>query len=251
MVTVTTTARRGRDDIAADLGAFGLGASPRVVVDGDGAGHVLFRAVGPNGYIVQHATNGEFGGTDWTLTNLVVPHAESYPGDIAVHSDGSVHCVTQGSEGFGIPRPVYYHRRNPVGQWNMGFMASDNLNAGDPVIAVDHDGAPHTLWQELDGNFYTGFLYYSTQRDVWQPHQVFDNMSGGTAFAIDANNYGHLFLEDANGDVQYLKSTVPLGGGGAGTPELTLVPRALILIQWRLDKTASCKCGWRTRRRHR
>ncbi len=214
------------DTIDAELGQFGSGASPRVAVESNGAGHVVFRAASQNGYIVQHGTNEQLGGIGWALTTLVVPHAESYPGDIAVEPDRTVHCVSQGSEGFGIPRPVYYHRRNPAGMWTMGIMASASENAGDPLVAFDTDGAPHTMWQELDGNFYTGFMFYSTLREGWAPHEVFDNMGGGAAFVVDVNNYGHLLFADANGGVQYLKSSAPLDGS-EGEPELTLVPASI------------------------
>ncbi|MBK6765351.1 MAG: hypothetical protein IPG71_03240 [bacterium] len=133
------------DVIPADLGAFGSGASPRIGIDGDGVGHALFRAVGGTGYKVQHATNNEAGGMVWELTDLQVPHPESYPGDIAVEANGTVHCATQGSEGFGMPRPVYYHSRSPQGTWSFGLLITDMLAAGTRWFPTN------TAWRACDG----------------------------------------------------------------------------------------------------
>jgi hypothetical protein len=211
------------DMIEADLGTFGSGASPRAGIESNGAGHVLFRAVGPTGYRVQHGTNEQAGGIGWFLVNLTVPHPESYPGDIIVEPDRTVHCVTQGSEGFGMPRPVYYHKRNPAGMWTFGTLASGNTNAGDPLVAFDSENNGHTVWLPLDGNFYTGEIYYSSENSEWEPEFIFDNIGGGVAFVMDNQNYGHLLMENANGDVLYLLSDTPLGGG-TFEPEILITP---------------------------
>lgn len=211
------------DIIPGDLGAFGSGASPRVGIDGDGAGHVIFRAVGGTGYKVQHATNNEPGGTGWDLTDLQVPHPESYPGDLAVEPNGTVHCVTQGSEGFGMPRPVYYHSRTPQGAWSFGNLASGMQAAGDPVVAYDTQHGGHAMWLPLSGNFYTGEIFYSGATTNWTPEYIYDNISAAPAFVIDSDNFGHLLLENGGGEVLYLRSDEPLAGA-VGDPAIEITP---------------------------
>lgn len=211
------------DIIPGDLGAFGSGASPRVGIDANGVGHAIFRAVGASGYKVQHATNNEAGGTGWDLTDLEVPHPESYPGDIAVEPNGKVHCATQGSEGFGMPRPVYYHSRTPQGVWSFGLVITDMLAAGNPVVAYDTQHGGHAMWLPLSGNFYTGEIFYSGATTNWAPEYINDNISSAPAFVIDGDNYGHMLMETGGGEVLYLKSDEPLAGG-VFEPELTITP---------------------------
>jgi hypothetical protein len=210
--------------IDADLGAFGSGAAPRVGIKREvGTAHVIFRAVGPTGYQVQHANTQT---TGWLITNLEAPHPESYPGDIAIALNGTVHCVTQGSDGFGIPGPVYYHVRDMEGNWTFGTPASGNMNAGDPQIALDNEGHAHTVWLPLSGNFYTGEIYYSSEITNWEPELIFDAVGGGVAFAVDNESYGHLLLENVNGDVMYLRSDELLFDPGWG-PEISIEPDTL------------------------
>lgn len=210
------------NDIEADIGDFGLGASPRMAVDEDDAGHVVFRGGNFSGYSAQHATNEVGGSTDWVVTGLIVPHPESYPGDVAVDADGGVHCVSSGSEGFGMPRPVYYHYRSPAGDWNFGTTATGNSNAGEPVIALDSNGDPHVMCLEISGNFYTGTLFYSAA-PMWQAQVVYGSADGAVAFAIDSENYGHVIMPRVDGQIFYLESDAPLAEPVA-EPELTIIP---------------------------
>ncbi len=212
--------------IQADIGDFGLGASPRIAVDGDDAGHVVFRGGNFGSYNAQHATNEVGGSNDWVVTTLQVPHPESYPGDIAVDANGGVYCVSSGSEGFGIPRPVYYHYRAPNGDWSFGIDASGDENAGEPIIALDPNGDPHVLSLQISGNFYTGTVFYSTSVWDWQPNIMYDNAEGALAFAIDEEGYGRAFIPSADGSVYYLKSDAPLVDPGWG-PEISIEPDTL------------------------
>jgi len=212
------------NDIAADIGDFGLGASPRIAVDQNDAGHVIFRGGNFGSYNAQHATNEQGGSNDWVVTTLTVPHPESYPGDIAVDGIGRVHCMSSGSDGFGIPGPVYHHMRDETGDWLLGMVASP-VDAVEPVLALDTGNNPHAIWAEISGNILTGSLYYSTQNDNWIARLVYDNSGGGSAFVIGSDNYGHLLLSSGGGQVLYLKSDVPLQG--AGNPELTMTPATM------------------------
>ncbi len=214
------------NDIAADIGDFGLGASPRIAVDQNDAGHVVFRGGNFGSYNAQHATNEQGGSNDWVVTTLTVPHPESYPGDIAADANGGIYCVSSGSEGFGIPRPVYYHYRAPGGDWSFGTDASGNENAGEPIIALDPNGDPHVLSLQISGNFYTGTMFYSTAVWAWQIGVVYGNAEGAPAFAIDAEGYGRVFIPSADGSVYYLKSEVPLVDPGWG-PEISIEPDTL------------------------
>ncbi|MCB9357489.1 MAG: T9SS type A sorting domain-containing protein [Calditrichaeota bacterium] len=209
----------------ANLGAFGSGARPRAGVQANGIAHVAFRAIGDQGYKVQHATNSEPGGNSWVLTDLVVPHAESYPGDLIVTPDGTAYCVTEGSEGFGIPAPVYFHRRTPGGGWLFGVAASDRP-AGDPVVALDSQFDGHTMWLPVSGNFYSGEIFYSSENNFWTPVLIHDNVGTGACFVIDPENFGHLIVETGQGVLKYLKSETSLLHV-AGDPELTITPAAI------------------------
>lgn len=213
------------NDIEAEIGAFGLGAAPRMAVDNDDAGHVVFRGGDFGGYSAQHATNVQGGSDNWVVTTLSVPHAESYPGDVAVDAEGGVHCVSSGSEGFGIPRPVYYHQRTPEGDWSFGTSVVGNSNAGEPVIALDSNGDPHVLCLEISGNFYTGTLFYSAAPE-WDIQVVYGSTDGATAFAMDSEGYGQVFIPSADGTVYYLESDTTLVET-ITEPELTLVPTVI------------------------
>ncbi|NUO19404.1 T9SS type A sorting domain-containing protein [bacterium] len=212
------------NDIEAEIGDFGLGAAPRIAVDEQDAGHVVFRGGNFSGYNAQHATNEAGGSTDWIVTGLVVPHAESYPGDISVDGDGGVHCVSSGSEGFGIPRPVYYHYRSPVGDWTFGTAASGTSNAGEPVLALDGAGNPHVMCLEISGNFYTGTLFYSSSLGNWQTQNVYGSTDGAVGFALDGEGYGRVLIPSVDGFVYYLESDTAIGEIGAPAPELTITP---------------------------
>lgn len=211
------------NDIAAELGAFGTGATPRVAVGPDGEGHITFRGVVVGAYAAQHATNEALGEDNWIITTLQVPHAESYPGDVAVDANGGVHCVSQGSEGFGIPRQVYYHTRDTAGEWAFGTSVSGETNAGDGRVAVNSLSMPHCVWLEISGNFYTGMLGYATAETGWTVGTVYGNSDGDVALAIDGGNFGHLLINDMSGNAIYERSTLPLAPP-EHWPEVTLSP---------------------------
>jgi hypothetical protein len=213
------------NDIEADIGDFGSGASPRVAVDENDAGHVVFRGGNFGGYMAQYATNQAGGNDDWTVTTLSVPHAESYPGDVAVDANGGVHCVSSGSEGFGIPRPVYYHYRTPEGAWSFGTVATGISNASEPVIALDATGHPHVMCLEISGNFYTGTLFYSAAPE-WQAQVVYGSTDGAVCFAIDGEGFGRVFIPSVDGTVYYLESEEPLVSPNWG-PEISIEPDTL------------------------
>ncbi|MCB1060070.1 MAG: T9SS type A sorting domain-containing protein [Calditrichaeota bacterium] len=213
------------DDIQAELGEFGLGAAPHVAVDPAGAGNVLFRGVVDGFYQAQIATNTTPGGTDWSVLTLNVPTMESYPGDAVCGIDGTLYCLSSGSEGFGIPGPVYFHRRFG-GQWETGIGASGGTNAAAPLIALSEIFTPHTIWMEVVGNIYTGALGYSTESTDWTPVTLYSHAGGNAAFAIDGDDYGHILLNTESGQTIYVRSMRPLTYE-PGSPAVTLIPDTL------------------------
>ncbi|MCC6475708.1 T9SS type A sorting domain-containing protein [bacterium] len=208
--------------IPTNIGSFGLGASPRTAVDEEGAAHVVFRGGDFGGYYAKHATNGELGGTNWVVTQLQVPEAESYPGDVAVYSDGTVHAVSSGSNGWGMPGGVYRHERHPEGDWTFGMPIShiglDTLSGAAPTIAHDTYGTAYSMWLEMSGNLYTGNTYL-THHWLASAELIYADAQTEPAFAIDGLNYGHMVVRGSGNQYSYFRSDRSLNA-----PELTITP---------------------------
>lgn len=215
--------------IPTNIGSFGLGASPRIAVDEEGAAHVVFRGGDFGSYRAKHATNGELGGTNWTVRTLDAPEAESYPGDIAVMTNGWVYVVSSGSNGWGMPGGVYSQRRSPQGPWSFGICVSlesgtlDTLRGASPAIALDSQGGQHAVWLELSGNMYTGNLYYT--QGFGFAELAYDDAQSEPAFAIDGLNYGHMIVRGSGNQYYYFRSEDPLI---EGVPHLTITPDTLV-----------------------
>ena len=217
------------DYIDTDIGDFGLGAAPRVAMDGNSAAHIVFRGGNFGSYAARHATNEFGGGTEWVVSTLAVPHAESYPGDIAVDEFDGVHCVSSGSDGFGIPGPVYYHHQSPGGTWSFGVPVTGGESAGNPVIALDSHGDPHVFALGINGNIYTEMLIYSSSVTGWFPETIYGHSSGTPALVIDPLDYGIALVPSTEwgGSIFYLKSTESLVPQ-TWVPEISIEPGTLV-----------------------
>ncbi len=213
--------------IEAELGESGSGAAPRVAVDVERTGHIIFRGVVDGVYAAQYATNDTAGGETWTVTTLETPYTESYPGDIAVSADGHVHCVSFGADGIGNPRQALYNERDSLGVWSFGVSVSEDTYASQPRVALNSDYSPYCVWLEQSGDFFTGLLGYSTADYDWEVDLPYGDANGDVAFAIDGQDYGHILVNIVVGGQLYVRSEEPLVLPDHW-PEIRLLPDTIV-----------------------
>lgn len=196
-----------------ELGPYGSGASPFIAVTADGVAHIVYRGGDYGNYHIHHAWNEAQGGIDWQYEILYSGNANDYSASMVIEDNGNYHLAVSGNDGWGFPGRVYYFRK-PFGQaWQQYELASLGGSAAEPSLAVDYYGAPHIVWMETSGNFYTGNVYYSGKDSTgaWQASLVIGGDHFSPSLQVDQQGYGHVACHTGGNtsvyDIYHVKSS--------------------------------------------
>jgi hypothetical protein len=195
-----------------ELGPYGSGASPFIAVTPEGIAHVVYRGGDYGNYHIHHAWNDSAGG-DWNYEILYSGNANDFCASMVIEENGDLHLAVSGNDGWGFPGRVYYFHK-PSGQtWEQYELASLSGSAAEPSLSVDGQGAPHIVWMEISGNFYTGNIYYSGKDSTgaWQVSMVIGGDHFVPSFQIDQEGYGHVACHTGGNtsiyDIYHVKSS--------------------------------------------
>ena len=206
LVYVTDISGEWTYDILYDawLGPFGTGASPVIAVNDDGRVIIGYRGGTYGEYHIHIAQNDIAGVFDWSYEIVVSPNANDLECDLMI-KDGVVHMAYSGQDGFGFPWSTYYVQRDFDGNaWSLPQLTSSNFSLLSPTLAVDPEGNIHLVMVEVDGNFMTGLIFYSTN--------VSGNWVVSNPFGEGVFEYPTLLL-DHSGNFQLLKIVFSYDGG--------------------------------------
>lgn len=203
--------------VGSELGPYGLGASPFIAVTAEGLAHVVYRGGDYGNYHIHHAWIDTLGG-EWNYEILYSGNINDFSATMVIGVDGDIYLAVHGNDGWGFPGRVYYFHK-PYGQaWEPYELASLTHSAVQPSLDVDASGAPHIVWMETSGSFYTGNIYYSGKDSTgaWQVSQVIGGDHFFPSFQIDQEGYGHVACHTGGNtsvyDIYHVKSSGVLTG---------------------------------------
>jgi hypothetical protein len=204
--------------VGSDLGPYGTGAAPSIAVTSEGIAHIVYRGGDYGNYHIHHAWNDAPGGTNWNYEILYSGNANDFSSALIFDRDGNLHLAVSGNDGWGFPGRVFYFFK-PVGQpWQQYELASLSGSAVQPSISFDENDAPHILWMETSGNFYTGNIFYSARDSTgtWQITLVLGNDHFVPSFEVDDEGYGHFACHTGGNtglyDIYHVQSSGVLTG---------------------------------------
>ncbi len=209
------------------LGPFGFGASPNIVTTPDGIVLISYRGGDYMAYNVHLAQNEIAGEFTWNYEVITTPSLETYDSNLKIVGN-TVHLTLSGQDGWGFPWSTYYTHRDLDGMiWSTPELVRGALSLLDPTMVVDHEGNIHVVMTEIDGNFATGYIHYST------------NSSGSWVLSNPFLNQGWenpTLLLDLAGNFQLLTLFIGFDGGAQwnlihkGAPFEMLLPVPLNLV---------------------
>ena len=182
------------------------GEQPALVVDEDGAAHLIFVNEFGGNYEIYYC---RWNGTAWSLPRNVsnTSGVSSAPG-VALGRSGALHAVwADNTPGFG----VIYHAHWNGTYWINGPIP--NATGGAPSIAVDAEGAVHVAWQDRDDAASPYDIYHCQRSEAgWTlPENLSDSSeepSLSPSIAADGRRTLHVtWQERANGGyvIQYAR----------------------------------------------
>jgi hypothetical protein len=158
----------------AQLGPFGSGAAPEMVVDDEGIAHIFYRASSWN-YTIQHSYNDGPGGTNWQTETLGNSNPDNYTASAMWSREYGLCVAISGNEGWGMPAHVYYHRKPSESGWLPAELATGAYSGTNGKIALRSDGHPLIVWEQTSGNLYTGNIFYALKTIDWENLPLFEN----------------------------------------------------------------------------
>lgn len=177
---------------SSDLGPFGSGAAPFIAVTSEGIAHIFYRGGDFGTYAIHHAQNTIAGGNFWTYEILSTSNANDFTAAASITSDGTIHLLVSGNDGFGFP-PVVYYMKKTGSTWTSPERANPLVNGWGGSLVVDRFGAAHSTFDETSGNFYTGNLHYSTNKNgTWSSAALLaNNLTFSGTLVLDTDGKGH------------------------------------------------------------
>lgn len=150
--------------MGSDLGPFGSGASPFIAVTSAGVAHIFYRGGDYTLYHIHHAQNSSPGGASWTYEIVTTPNANDFTAQSVVTTDGTLHLLASGNDGFGFPPHAYYLKKPLSGSWSAPELANTTMSGNGFSLHLDQYGKAHVAVNEVSGNIITGNLYYASNR---------------------------------------------------------------------------------------
>ncbi len=148
------------------LGQYGSGASPEMVVDKRGYANIAYRGDNSNGFRIHYARNQFPGDTIWTYEIISTPNDQDLSFAILVDVDTVAHLLICGNDAFSLPLRAYYHYKTFSAisfSPSMEVAPAFHGQAGD--LFVDKNNNPHIVLNEVNGNIYTGNIIYANSDD--------------------------------------------------------------------------------------
>ena len=180
-------------NLNAPLGPYGSGAAPELVVDDEGCAHIFYRAAAWRTYLIQHCYNDSPGGTNWQTDILGNNNADNYSTSAIWSREYGICAAISGNDGWGMPSHVYYHRKPVESGWLPPELVTGTYSGTNGVIAIDSEGHPLILWEQVSGNILTGNIFYAYNINQWENLPLFENeVSYEPSIAIDAQDNGCL-----------------------------------------------------------
>lgn len=175
-----------------DLGPFGSGAEPFIAVTDSGQAHITYRGGDFGTYHIHHAWNGLAGGSTWMYQTLSTPNGNDFSSATVVTPDNTLHLLVGGNDGFGFPPRAYYMKKT-TGGWSAPELANPGHSGWGGGLFIDRYGIAHITSLETSGNFYTGNLYYATNKSgSWSSTPVITDgatYNGIMVVGVDGRGY--------------------------------------------------------------
>jgi hypothetical protein len=177
----------------APLGPYGSGAAPELVVDDEGIAHILYRAADGMTYLIYHSYNDAPGGTNWQTDILWNNNAGNYTTSAIWSREYGICAAISGNDGWGMPSHIYYHRKPVESGWLPPELATGTYSGTNGVIAIDSEGHPLIVWEQVSGNILTGNIFYAYNVNQWENLPLFENeVSLDPLVVMDAQDNGCL-----------------------------------------------------------
>jgi uncharacterized repeat protein (TIGR01451 family) len=186
-----------------------------VVVDGDGAVHVMWSTLAeePDIFYARRGTDGIWSGPE-SISNS--PGMSQWGGlpQVAIDESGTVHVVW--SEGKPEPdsgADIYYRHRESAGVWsspeNLTNSPSSHTPPDSPQMVVERNGTIHVIWREANTLRYTqrgGDNPWSNPRVLHStPEDIFIDWS---VVVAEESRYAHVAWNEyglsSEGEVYYV-----------------------------------------------
>jgi hypothetical protein len=209
---------------ASDLGPFGSGASPYIAVTSAGVAHIFYRGGDFGTYHIHHAYNATPGATAWTYEIASTPNGNDFVASAVITSDGTIHLLASGNDGFGFPVAAYYLRKPAGGVWSSADRANPGGSGWGGALFVDQNGKAHITWNEVTGNFYTGNLYYASNTSgTWTTAPIIADMQTfNGSLVLDSGGKGHALA--FNGETWESQEIISIHSAGILTSVPALQP---------------------------
>lgn len=176
------------------LGGFGSGAAPFIAVTQSGVAHIFYRGGDYPDYHIHHATNSLPGDTAWSFEIVTTPNANDFTSSAVIDTQGTLHLLASGNDGFGFPPHAYYTQKVLGGSWSSPELANPGGTGNGGSLIIDRFGKAHITWDEVNGNIITGNLYYATNKSgAWTSVPVqLDNQTYSGVLTVDGMRRGHI-----------------------------------------------------------
>lgn len=205
------------------LGAFWTGANPTISVSRLGAVQITYRGGDYGMYKIHQATNAT---GSWVIKTLSSGNANDSTSSVRTDFYNICYLAVSGSDGWGFPGRVYTTQSTDQGiTWSSMQLASGGWSATNPVLGIDWNGNSHIAWEETNGNFYTGTIFFTTNRTgSWTTEKITGSVENlSPSIAVDGSARAHIiYVNVATGsslrEIYYLSNASP-------TVTMTLTPR--------------------------
>jgi len=108
--------------------------------------------------------------SSWGSPIVLVPAAEQYVPDLAVHPNGTTHIVYQ--KGIGNSAEIRY-LTNATGAWVDEAITTNAVPDHSPAVAVDGDDRPHVAWAGFDTQSGKGKIFYARREaGTWTVQRI-------------------------------------------------------------------------------
>lgn len=184
---------------SSELGPFGSGAEPFIAVTDSGRAHITYRGGDFGTYAIHHAWNTTPGGTSWSYEIVSTPNGNDFNSATVITPDNTLHLLASGNDGFGFPPHAYYLKKTGSA-WSLPELANTGHNGWGGSLFIDRHGNAHITSNETSGNFYTGNLYYATNRTgSWVSSPLLtDGATYNGVMAVGIDGRGHALAYNGN-----------------------------------------------------
>jgi len=186
-------------------------AGPRIGVDSNGHLHLIWidDRTGSGDLYYTQSTDG---GTTWSAFESITTTVESWPGDMAIGPDGTVHVAWVDVEGTKSHR-LKYGRRESAENWSDSDVEAGLALPPDPAMGVDGNYI-YIVWQKRVGEQDNPNIWYGHKAitgTIWTTQWITDTDVSSLApdVAMDGNGNVHVVWQEQvnDGTIWYSKGS--------------------------------------------